>query len=76
MHTWSKDTFMACNIPDKKENYDKSDIQQLNLLVDGVWKIIHRKRSEIALRKSEEHYRLPAENPSDNIWTGLSSSST
>ncbi len=59
----------VASVGNKKENYNKSDVRQLNLLMDGMWKIIHRKRSEVALRKSEERYRLLTDNVSDNIWT-------
>lgn len=40
----------VCN---KSEGYDDSDVRQLSLLMDGVWKIIQRKRSLRALREAE-----------------------
>ena len=56
-------------VGNKAENYNNSDIRQMNLLMDGMWKIIQRKASVEALRQSEERYRLLMENASDIIWT-------
>jgi len=41
----------------KKSNYNESDIHQLTLFMDGVWKSIQRKRARDALEKSEGKYR-------------------
>ncbi|WP_321495095.1 cache domain-containing protein [uncultured Desulfobacter sp.] len=59
----------VAGVGNKAENYDNSDIRQMNLLMDGMWKIIQRKASEEALRQSDERYRMLMENASDIIWT-------
>ncbi|WP_157237847.1 hybrid sensor histidine kinase/response regulator [Desulfobacter curvatus] len=56
------------NVGNKKENYNDSDIRQLHLMMDGMWKILQGKKAEIELKKSEERYRLLADNAADTIW--------
>ncbi len=55
-------------VGNKSENYNESDVRQLTLMMDGMWRIIQKKLSEDDLRKSEERYRLLADNATDNIW--------
>ncbi|MCK5100127.1 MAG: cache domain-containing protein, partial [Desulfobacteraceae bacterium] len=55
-------------VGNKKEDYNESDIRQLTLMMDGMWKIIQKKKSEDDLRESEERYRLLADNATDSIW--------
>ncbi len=55
-------------VGNKKHKYDKSDLRQLKLIMDGMWKIIERKQVEDKLRDSEARYRIVAENAADNIW--------
>lgn len=40
-------------VGDKDEDYDGADERQLTLLMDGMWKLIQRERSEKALREAE-----------------------
>jgi len=44
-------------LANKEKDYDNSDVRQLNLLMDSVWKIFERKRAEEALQASEQRYR-------------------
>jgi PAS domain S-box-containing protein len=44
-------------VANKQTEYDDSDVRQLTLLMDSVWKIVERKKAEQALRESEERYR-------------------
>ncbi len=55
-------------VANKDTDYDDPDTRQLKLMMDGMWKIIQKKRSEDKLRESEGRYRLLAENATDNIW--------
>jgi PAS domain S-box-containing protein len=55
-------------VANKQDDYNQSDVRQLELMMDGMWKIIQRKQYEDDLRSSEKRYRLLADNASDNIW--------
>ncbi|AUB58253.1 hypothetical protein BK008_07955 [Methanobacterium sp. MZ-A1] len=46
----------------KETNYTETDILQLELLMDGVWKVVDTQRAEEALKKSEIRYRAIFEN--------------
>jgi signal transduction histidine kinase len=50
----SKDRIVAIvAVANKEVDYDTSDVRQLNLLMDGMWKVLERDRAEEALRESE-----------------------
>ncbi|MBU0973542.1 MAG: cache domain-containing protein [Proteobacteria bacterium] len=55
-------------VGNKKEAYDESDVRQLQLMMDGMWKIIQKKKAQDDLRTSESRYRLLADNATDAIW--------
>lgn len=40
-------------VANKNEYYDASDLRQITLLMDGMWKLIQRQRAENALRETE-----------------------
>lgn len=56
-------------VANKDSNYDETDVLQLTLMMDAVWKIVDQKKSEYDLKQSEEKYRQLAENMTDVVWT-------
>ncbi len=44
-------------VANKKEHYDEVDLHQIQLLADGLLRLIHEREAEEALRESEERYR-------------------
>ncbi len=54
----------VAGVGNKETDYDESDVLQLTLLAQGMWRIIQRRRSEEALRESEERFiRVFQSNP-------------
>ncbi len=54
-------------VANKIAKYDATDVLQLSLLMDSVWKWIEYKNSEELIRQSEKKYRALAENSVDTI---------
>jgi PAS domain S-box-containing protein len=48
---------IVAGVGNKTEEYDQGDIQQLTLLMAGMWRLIERKRADEALRENELKYR-------------------
>ena len=44
---------VVIGMANKKEEYEKTDIRQLTLLLDGMWQIMQRKRAEEQLRQNK-----------------------
>ncbi|MCE5274540.1 MAG: PAS domain S-box protein [Deltaproteobacteria bacterium] len=55
-------------VGNKGDEYDDSDVRQLTLLMDGMWRIVRRRKAEEILDSSETKYRLMTENMKDVIW--------
>ncbi|MFZ5808227.1 MAG: GAF domain-containing protein [Chloroflexota bacterium] len=55
-------------VANKEDNYDDSDMTQLSLLMDGVWKAVEQKRADEALRQSEAQYRRIVDTAQEGIW--------
>ncbi len=47
---------MVTAVGNKQVNYDQSDVKQLTLLMDGVWKYVQRKKAEESLHLSEKRF--------------------
>lgn len=60
---------LVAGVGNKKEPYENDDVEQLTLLMDGMWKIIKAKRIEKELDDSEGRYRLLSKKMNDIIWT-------
>lgn len=54
-------------VGNKLIDYIESDIRQLRLMMDGLWKNIQQKKAEMSLRDSERRYKLLADNATDVI---------
>jgi PAS domain S-box-containing protein len=59
---------LVAGVGNKAKAYNQDDVQQLTLLMEGMWRLIEHKRVEEALRESEKKYRLIADNTADTIW--------
>ena len=58
----------VAGVGNKDGEYDESDVRQLTLLMQGMWSLMQKKRSEDALRRSEQDLR----DLSENSLTGIS----
>jgi len=59
---------MVAAVANKPEEYDDADVTRLTLLMQSVWGNLQRRRSEEALKKSEEQYRVLFEESPISLW--------
>ncbi|HNY11971.1 MAG TPA: GAF domain-containing protein [Candidatus Wallbacteria bacterium] len=60
---FSKEQIVAVvGLANKENDYNDSEISQLNLMIDAVWKIVIRKQAEDLLRANENRIRIIFEN--------------
>ena len=58
---------MVAAVANKPDEYDDTDVTRLTLLMQGVWGNLQRRRSEEALKTSEERYRNVVEDQTELI---------
>lgn len=58
---------LVAGVANKAEIYDESDIRQLTLLMQGMWRLLERQRDEAALRESEARLRSIFESSAGGI---------
>ncbi len=51
----------VAGVGNKEENYDESDVRQLTLLMEGMWRQVQRKRAEDSLKKYAEDLAMANE---------------
>ena len=59
---------VVAGVGNKNSEYDESDVRQLTLLMDGMWKSIKRRRTENALKEREERISIAAEIANLGVW--------
>jgi len=62
---------MLAGVGNKKEDYDESDVNQLSLLMSGMWRIIQRKKAEENLRKYHDHLEEMVDDRTIQLQTAL-----
>ena len=58
----------VAGVGNKKSNYTDTDLRQLSLLMEGLWRVIQRRESEQLIRNNEKQFRDLVE----NSLTGIS----
>jgi PAS domain S-box-containing protein len=56
-------------VANKDNDYDETDVLQLTLLMDGVWKSVEIQQTEQRLREATRHYLAVAKCIPDTIWS-------
>ena len=66
--TFEDDKIVAiAAVANKKTNYDDSDIRQITLFMDGMWKHVQRQRAEEKLKKAATEWSLTFDSITDPV---------
>lgn len=55
-------------VANKAQDYDNSDVRQLTLLMQGMWRLVQRRKAEEKIRKSEDKFRTIFSSTNDAIF--------
>lgn len=58
---------LVAGMGNKRTNYTTSDLRQLNLLAQGMWRLIQRKKAEQAILKGEKRFQDLVDNSPNGI---------
>ena len=58
----------VAGVGNRETPYSDADARQLQLLMEGVWQILERKRAEEALVESEQRWKFALEGARDGVW--------
>ena len=56
-------------VANKDSDYNETDVLQLTLLMDGIWKSVEIRQAEQRLREATQHYLTVAKCIPDTIWS-------
>lgn len=58
---------LVAGVGNKPEDYDETDVRQLSLLMQGMWRLVERRRIQAKLKESESKFRTLFERAGDGI---------
>lgn len=65
-----EDIVAVVGVANKPTDYTNTDVLQLSLMMESVWKLVERRKAAETLSESEERFRQLAENIPEVFWVG------
>jgi len=66
---WKEKIMAVVGVANKASDYEETDVLELTLLMDTVWKSLEHRKSQEALRESEHMFRSFVENANDVVYS-------